>query len=101
MLELVNPAYGHFKRGPTESFGTKEYPDAKRRDIREARCVMALIDTAVCPVLGALRLEELGVVSSQPVPGEIEADIISALPHPLVFFDGFHLPAQGEELPVT
>lgn len=61
------------------SLATKEYADAKRRDIREARRVMDLMDLAARFVQGAVSHEEIGVVSSSPVPGEIEADIISAL----------------------
>ena len=79
LLELVNPATGHFKRELTVSLATKEYADAKRRDIREARRVMDLMDLAARFVQGAVSHEEIGVVSSSPVPGEIEADIISAL----------------------
>lgn len=79
LLELVNPVTGHFKRELTVSLGTKEYTDAKRRDIREARRVMDLMDLAARFVQGAMSHEELGVVSSLPVPGEIEADTIAAL----------------------
>lgn len=79
LLELVNPVTGHFKRELTVSLATKEYADAKRRDIREARRAMDLMDDAVRFVQGAVSHVELGVASSLPVPGEIEADIISAL----------------------
>ena len=79
LLELVNPTTGHFKRELTVSLGTKEYTDAKRRDIREARRVMDLMDLAARFVQGAVRHEELGAASSMPVQGEIEASTIAAL----------------------
>lgn len=79
LLELVNPTTGHFKREITVSLATKEYADAKRRDIREARRVMDLMDLASRFVRGAVSREELGALSSLPVPGEIEADIIADL----------------------
>jgi integrase len=45
--DLVNPKSGCFKGELVRSLGTSDYGEAKRRDVREARRAMDLIDAAI------------------------------------------------------